>query len=182
MENEDTLLVETQIKSRLIYDGRIIKLKTDDIIQPDGSPSMREYVCHRGGAAILAVDDENCVYLVRQFRYPYKEVIFEIPAGKLEEGEEASITAERELEEEVGLRADEITPFGMLYPSPGYTDERLHIYLAKGLKKTSAHLDDGEFLNVHRLPFDQVISMVLKGEIHDAKTCYAVLRYSVRRL
>ena len=177
MENEDLFLIEKETQAHLRYDGRIIKLRVDDIALPDGKPSKREYVCHNGGAAILAVDDEDYVYLVRQFRYPYREVIYEIPAGKLEVGEEAIVTAGRELEEEVGLCAEKIVPYGMLYPSPGYTNEHLYIFLAKGLKQTNAHLDDEEFLNVHRLPFKQVLSMVMNGEIHDAKTCYAILRY-----
>ncbi|MBD5091908.1 MAG: NUDIX hydrolase [Clostridiales bacterium] len=181
MENEDLFLIEKEAEAHLLYDGRIIKLRVDDVTLPDGKPSKREYVSHNGGAAILAVDDEDFVYLVRQFRYPYREVIYEIPAGKLEVGEEAIVTAERELEEEVGLNADEIIPYGMLYPSPGYTNENLYIFLAKGLKQAKAHLDDEEFLNVHRLPYEQVLTMVMNGQIRDAKTCYAILRFAAER-
>lgn len=172
-------LTETEKTANVIYDGRIISLRVDDVILPDGRKAKREYVCHRGGAAILAVDDENCVYLVRQFRYPYREELLEIPAGKLEKGEEAIATARRELEEEIGMTADEIIPFGLIYPTPGYTDEKLHIFLAKGLKKGNMHLDDGEFLRVERLPFNTVLDRVLSGEIKDGKTCYAVMKYSL---
>lgn len=181
MEKDDLNLIETETQEHLLYDGRIIKLRVDDITLPDGNPSKREYVCHNGGAAILAVDDEGYTYLVRQFRYAYREVISEIPAGKLEAGEDAIVTAARELEEEIGLTAEEIVPYGMLYPSPGYTNEHLYIFLAKGLKKTAAHLDEDEFLNVRRIPFTELLSQVMNGEIHDAKTCYAALRYAAEK-
>ncbi|MDE6302116.1 MAG: NUDIX hydrolase [Clostridia bacterium] len=177
MEKE-LILTETEKKANVVYEGRIISLRNDDVILPDGKLAKREYVCHRGGASILAIDDENYVYLVRQFRYPYREELLEIPAGKLEEGEEAIVTARRELEEETGLVADEILPFGMIYPTPGYTNEHLYIFLAKGLKPTQAHLDEGEFLRVEKMPFDEVLKKVLSGEIKDGKTCYAVLKYA----
>ena len=172
-------LTETEKRANVVYEGRIITLRNDDIPVPDGRDAKREYVCHRGGAAVLAVDDGGYVYLVRQFRYPYREELVEIPAGKLEEGEEAIVTARRELEEEIGMTADEIVPFGMIYPTPGYTDEHLHIFLAKGLKKGSMHLDDGEFLRVERVPFKTVLAHVLSGEIKDGKTCYAVMKYAL---
>ena len=172
-------LTETEKTAHTLYEGRIIDLRVDDVTLPDGRDAKREYVCHRGGAAVLAVDDEGYVYLVRQFRYPYREELVEIPAGKLEKGEEAIATARRELEEEIGMTADEIVPFGLIYPTPGYTNEHLHIFLAKGLKKGSMHLDDGEFLRVERVPFESVLQRVLSGEIRDGKTCYAILKYSV---
>ena len=172
-------LTETEKKANVVYEGRILSLRNDDITLPDGRDAKREYVCHRGGAAVLAVDDDGYVYLVRQFRYPYREELVEIPAGKLEEGEEAICTACRELEEEIGMTADEILPFGMIYPTPGYTNEHLHIFLAKGLKKGSMHLDDGEFLRVERVPFKTVLERVLNGKIRDSKTCYAVMKYAI---
>ena len=168
---KDLILTETEKQAHTLYEGRIIKLRVDDVELPDGKPATREYVCHRGGASILAVDDDNFVYLVRQFRYPYREELLEIPAGKLEEGEEAIVTARRELEEETGLVADELLPYGLIYPTPGYTNENLYVFLAKGLKATKAHLDDGEFLRVERMPFDEVLKKVMSGEIRDGKTC-----------
>ena len=178
MDKENLNLTEIEKQANVVYEGRIISLRNDDIILPDGKPAKREYVCHRGGASILAVDDENYVYLVRQFRYPYREELLEIPAGKLEEGEEAIVTARRELEEETGLVADEIEPFGLIYPTPGYTNENLYVFLATGLKPTKAHLDEGEFLRVERLPFDEVFEKVISGEIKDGKTCFAILKYA----
>lgn len=171
----DEHLIEKEIKQNYVYHGRIINLRVDDVRLPDGVASKREYVEHRGGAAILAIDQSDYVYLVRQFRYPYREVIYEIPAGKLEEGEEAIVTARRELEEETGLVAEDIEQMGEIYPSPGYTNERLYIFLAKGLSQRSAHLDADEYLDVIRIPVDEAIDMVRKGVIKDAKTCYALL-------
>ncbi len=177
MERKDLILTETEMQANTLYDGRIISLRVDDIKLPDGKPAKREYVHHRGGASILAIDGENCVYLVRQFRYPYREELLEIPAGKLEEGEEPAVTARRELEEETGLAAVEIHPFGLIYPTPGYTDEHLYVFLAKGLKPSKMHLDEGEFLQVERVPLNEVYDRIMRGEIRDGKTCYAVMRY-----
>lgn len=179
MENET--LIEVTQQENLIYDGRIIRLYADDVLLPNGNAGKREYVAHRGGAAILPIDDQGNVYLVRQFRYPYREVILEIPAGKLEAGEDPLDTATRELEEETGFRGSELVPYGVLYPTPGYTNEHLYIYLAKGLFKGNAHLDKDEFLNLVVLPFDEVYRMVLDNRIRDAKTSYAVLRYALSR-
>lgn len=171
-------LTEIEKSAHTLYDGKIISLRVDDVILPDGQDAKREYVHHRGGASILAVDGEDNVYLVRQFRYPYRETVLEIPAGKLEEGEDAITTAERELKEEIGMIASEIVPFGLLYPSPGYTDERLYVFLARGLIEGSMSLDDGEFLRVEKLPFAEVLSDVMSGKIRDAKTCFAILKYA----
>lgn len=179
MEKQNIDLTEIQKNSRTLYAGRIISLQVDDIYLPDGREAMREYVHHRGGASVLAVDDEGFVYLVRQFRYPYKEELLEIPAGKLEEGEEAIVTAKRELEEEIGMTAEEILPYGLIYPTPGYTDENLYVFLAKGLKKSRMHPDDEEFLRVERKPFKEVLEQVLSGKLRDGKTCYAIMKYAL---
>ena len=172
----DENLIEKTLSSSELYHGRIVKLKLDDIELPDGNKAKREYVEHPGGAAILAVDGED-MWLVRQFRYPYKEVIEEIPAGKLEQGEDAIATAKRELIEEIGFEADSIEPFGMIYPTPGYTNEHLYIFLAKGLKKRETHLDEDEFVSAVKHPIKDVLSGILDGKIKDGKTCYAVLKY-----
>ena len=176
MDNEQDLMEKT-LRSTTHYDGVVCQFRVDDVELPNGNRSSREYVHHRGGAAILPVDDEGYAYVVRQYRHPYREVITEIPAGKLEAGEDPLMTASRELEEEIGMKASEIVPFGMLYPSPGYTDEHLYIYLATGLQRSHAHLDEDEFLHVKRVKVSDLLEQVLSGEIHDSKTCYAVLRY-----
>lgn len=177
----DEKLIEKEVKANKLYDGRIINLRVDDVLLPDGKPAKREYVEHRGGAAILAIDGEGFVYLVRQFRYPYRETLLEIPAGKLEAGEDPVVTAARELAEETGLVADSITPYGVIYPSPGYTNEKLYIYFASGLRQSEAHPDADEFLNVVRVPFEQALQGVIGGEIKDGKTCYAILKCAYLR-
>lgn len=168
---------EKTIQPHLLYEGRVIDVYRDEVELPNGEPAIREYVAHRGGAAILPIDEDGNVYLVRQFRYPYRTELLEIPAGKLEAGEDASEAARRELEEETGWICDNLRPYGVLYPSPGYTNEHLYIYLAEDLKKGHVHLDADEFVNVEVLPFDEVVRMVTDNTITDAKTCYAVLRY-----
>ena len=172
-------LIEKTLSSREIYNGRIINVKLDDVKLPDGNESKREYVEHPGGAAILAVDGED-MWLVRQFRYPYREVIEEIPAGKLEKGEDAIVTAKRELVEEIGYDCDSIEPFGMIYPTPGYTNEHLYIFLATGLKKRHTHFDEDEFISAYKRPIKDVLADILSGRIKDSKTCYAVLKYSLQ--
>ncbi len=167
---------EKEMNKNVVYSGKILTLRVDDVITPDGKEAKREYVEHRGGAGVLAVDEDGFVYLVRQYRYAYREELLEIPAGKLEEGEPAVLTAVRELEEETGLYG-EVKEFGLLYPTPGYTNEPLYIFLATNLKKKERHLDEGEFLDVIKIPFSKAYSMVLSGEIKDAKTCYAILKY-----
>lgn len=174
----DEKLIEREVKANTLYSGRIINLRVDDVALPDGTLSKREYVEHRGGAAVLAIDEDNFAYLVEQYRYPYREVTLEIPAGKLEAGETPDVTVARELEEETGLHAENITPFGVIYPTPGYTNEKLHIFLATGLKYVGEHPDGDEFLHVLRMPFSKAYEKTLCGELKDAKTCYAILKYA----
>ena len=169
-------LTEQTLSSKELFKGRIITVRLDEVKLPDGNESRREVVEHPGGAGILAVDGEE-MWLVRQFRYPYKEIIEEIPAGKLEKGEDAIVTAERELIEEIGYDCDSIEPFGMIYPTPGYTNEHLYIFLARGLKKRETHLDTDEFIHAFKRPIKAVLDDILAGKIKDGKTCYAVLKY-----
>lgn len=175
----DIDLFERQLSSETIYRGRIISVYNDEVQLPNGDKAHREYVDHVGGAAILPLDADGNVLLVRQFRYPYRSVIYEIPAGKLEKGEDPLVTAKRELEEETGYVADSMRPYGVFYPSPGYTDERLFLYVAEGLHKTAAHLDEDEFVDVYRFPLATVLQMVRSNEIKDGKTCYTVMRYAL---
>ena len=179
MEFED--LIEKQLSAHTLFEGRVINLRVDDVLLPNGKTSSREYVEHRGGAAILAVDDGGYIHLVRQFRYPYREAILEIPAGKLEKGEAPEIAAARELQEETGLVAETVEPYGVIYPSPGYTNERLYIFKASGIAKDVAHPDEDEFLNLVRIPFADALDMVLSGQIKDAKTCFAILKFANER-
>lgn len=168
-------------KENLIYDGRILRLFNDEVILDDGSESKREYVHHTGGSGVLAVDEDGYVYLVEQFRYPYRQTLLEIPAGKSEKGEASYDCALRELKEEVGLTADSLTDLGYIYPSPGYTDEPLHIYLAASFSVGKSSPDEHEFLNVKKIKFEEALKMVENNEIKDAKTVVAILRYALTR-
>lgn len=167
---------EKKTGGKTVYDGKILKLDVDEVLLDDGSSAMRECVRHSGGAAVLCVKD-NEVLLVRQFRYLYGKEIWEIPAGKLEKGEEPSVAAKRELEEETGCIAAELVPLLKIYPTPGYTDEVIHIFEAKNCRFAEQKLDEGEFLAVKFKNLDEVLKMIESGEICDAKTVAAIYRY-----
>ena len=172
---------EQTLDRRLIFDGKVIRVTLDTVRLENGDTSMREVVHHHGGACIMPVTDNGEVYLVRQFRYALGEEMWELPAGKLEAGEDPFEAAKRELEEECGVTADEYIPLGCIYPTVGYDSEKIHIWIARGLHATRQHLDEDEFLDVHKLPFDQVLQMVLDNTIRDSKTVAAVLRYALMR-
>ena len=168
-------LTEKKLSSKTVYDGKILKLTVDQVQLPDGKQSVRECVRHCGGAAVLLVKDGK-VALVKQHRYLYGKDIYEIPAGKLEAGEEPSVGAARECEEETGYSA-EVEKLLEIYPSPGYTDEVIHIYLAKNARFVGQHADEGEFLTCEFVPLEKVVEMMESGEICDAKTVAAVYKY-----
>lgn len=168
--------IEKTIKSEDIYKGRIVHLHVDEVELIDGSHSKREIVEHDGGVTVIPVDDEGNVYCVRQYRYAFGQSIIETPAGKLEKGEDKFACAVRELGEETGFTAEEYIYLGEFYPSPGYCHEKLYAYLALGLKKGEAHLDEGEFLDVVKYPLDTLVDMVMDNELSDAKTIIAILK------
>ncbi len=169
-------LFEKTLDSDVKFDGRILKLKVDSVQLPDGSASSREVVCHNGGAGILPLSKDGNVALVKQFRYPYKEVIYEIPAGKIDAGETPYQAVERELFEEVGGKSDNIIDLGIIYPSPGYTNEKIYIFLAQNTIFEQQKLDEGEFLEVEYFDFDKVLEMIEQNIIKDSKTIIAVLK------
>lgn len=169
-------LEEKKVSSNTVYSGKILRLDVDEVELPDGKPAVRECVRHTGGAAALFIR-EGKVALVRQYRYLYGEELYEIPAGKLERGEDARLSAMRELEEETGYRAASAKHLLDIYPTPGYTDEVIHIYLIDEAVYTAQRLDEGEFLNVEFLPLCEVLSLIESGAIKDAKTVCAVLKY-----
>ena len=169
-------LTEKTLSSEKIFDGVILHIRRDQVELPGGGRSVREVVDHPGGVCVLALDDQNQALLVSQYRYPYEKVLREIPAGKLEYGEDPAAAAIRELQEETGAVAGDFRSLGELYPSPGYCGEIIRMYLARDLTFGEAHLDEDEFLNLERVPFDQLVEQVLSGEIKDAKTIAAVLK------
>ena len=169
-------LTEKTVEKHTLYKGFIINLRVDDALLPDGRPCKREMVEHPGGAAVLCVE-EGKVLLVRQFRYAYGEELLEIPAGKLDKGEDPAHAAARELEEETGRVAERVEKLFTLYPTPGYTNEKLHDFLALGVHMGHVHPVDDEFVSVVRIPLADVSAMIADGRIRDAKTIAAVQRY-----
>ncbi|HCC34847.1 MAG TPA: ADP-ribose pyrophosphatase [Ruminococcaceae bacterium] len=169
-------LYETTISSAEKFHGRILNLRVDEITLPNGHTASREVVEHPGGVCVAAVTGKRELLLVRQFRYPYKEILTEIPAGKLEPGEDPKSCGERELLEETGLKADSFKEFGRIYPTPGYCDEIIYLYLATGLHDVGQRLDEDEFLEIERIPLDDALALVLNGKIIDAKTQIAILK------
>ena len=169
-------LIEKELSCQPIYEGRIIKVHVDKVELPNGSTSTREIVNHPGGVGILALDQDNQVLTVTQYRYAYRRALLEIPAGKLERGEDPYQAALRELREETGASTDKLVSLGEVYPSPGFSDEVIHLYLARDLTWGEMSPDEDEFLDVQRIPFSALLDRVLTGEVTDAKTCIAVLK------
>lgn len=169
-------LFEKKIKSEQIFDGKIVKLFVDDVELPNGRVAKREIVRHPGAVCVVPVTDDGCVIMVKQFRYPFASVLLEVPAGKLEYGEDPLSAVRRELSEESGAEAENIEYIGKLYTSVAIFDEQIHMYLATGLTFKKAHPDEGEFLEVEKIPLDTLVKMVMDGEIPDAKTQIAILK------
>ena len=165
---------EKTVNKTYLYNGKILNVRKDYIILPDGKPAVRELVEHIGGSSILC-EKEVKILLVKQFRYPYGEVIYEIPAGKLNEGEDPAQTAIRELEEEGGIIADKVEKLFDVYPTPAYTTEIIRIYRAVGIREAKAHLDEDEFLTAVWIEKEKLKDMIAHGEIKDAKTIIALL-------
>lgn len=173
-------LTERTIESKTMFQGRIITVLLDTAGLPDGGTAQREVVLHPGGVAILALDEADNVALVRQYRYPLHGLLLELPAGKLDPGEDPVTGALRELKEETGAVPDTFLPLGRILPAPGCYSEVLHLFLARNLHMGEQHLDPGEFLHVERIPFDEMVHRCLDGEIEDAKTVAAVLKAKVQ--
>lgn len=169
-------LTEKTLSQDYRFRGRIINLRVDEAKLPDGTTAAREVVEHPGGVCVAALTEDDCLLMVRQFRYPYEEILTEIPAGKRDPGEEPLTTGKRELKEETGYSAENYTFLGKLYPSPGYVDEIIFMYLATGLTAGEVCPDEDEFVEVIRLPLQEAVEQVLSGELTDAKTQAAVLK------
>ena len=168
-------LYEETISSEMIYKGKVVNLRRDKARLQNGSEVTREVVEHPGGVAVAAFVGDDLL-MVRQFRYAPKKVLLEIPAGKLNYGEDPRHCGRRELEEETGYQADEFISLGKMLPTCAYDEEVIHMYLARGLHKTHQHLDEDEFLDVEPIPFQKLVDMVLANEIEDGKTQIMILK------
>lgn len=167
---DDANLTEHCLSSSMLVEGKMLKAKHDKISLPDGSTSFREYVLHPGAVVIVALLPNGNVVLERQFRYPLRQVFIELPAGKIDPNEDNLATGQRELLEETGYTATEWVRLGLQHPCIGYSDEVIHMYLATGLTAGEHCRDEGEFLEVFDIGFEECLSMVERGEITDSKT------------
>lgn len=169
---------EKKISGETKFIGHIFRVELDSIELPDGKPAFREVVRHPGACCVVPLTDDGCVICVRQFRYPFYTETLEIPAGKLDKGdaEDPSGCARRELKEETGASADELVFLGEYWPSQAILDEKIYMYLARGLRFGNTDFDDGEFISVDRIPLDRLTEMIMNGEIKDGKTQVAILK------
>ncbi|MBR6108041.1 MAG: NUDIX hydrolase [Oscillospiraceae bacterium] len=170
-------LSETTLASEEIYNGKILHVTRDTVALEDGTQAFREVVHHPGGACVVPLTDDGDVIMVRQFRYPHAAETLEIPAGKLEYGENPADCAVRELKEEAGAVSGRFEPLGRLFPTPAYDKEVIYMYLARALDLTKEQsLDADEFLDVVRIPLKEAVEMVMRDELPDAKTQIALLK------
>jgi len=173
-------LQERTISSELIYQGKIITVKVDEVTLPNGKTAKREIVHHQGAVAVMPLTDDDRLIAVRQFRKPLEKTIVEIPAGKLEPGEDPLDCAVRELEEETGYQAEQVTHLSSFYTSPGFANEMLHLYVATGLRPGPSRLDEDEFVEVLALTREEAWALHASGEICDAKTVLALFAWENR--
>jgi ADP-ribose pyrophosphatase len=167
---------EIEISRQEIYDGRVIHLFVAEVKLANGGTSRRELVRHPGAVAVVALDEERNVLLVRQFRFAAGRVLTEIPAGTLEPSEDPAVCAERELQEETGFRPGRLTAIGGLFVAPGYTTEYIHLFLAEDLTPSWLSMDDDEAISVERVPLSDALAKIDSGEIIDGKSIAGLLK------
>ena len=167
---------EKTLESQTVYEGRVITVTQDTALLENGKTALRDVVHHHGGACILPYFEDGTICMVRQFRYAMQKELWELPAGKLEAGEDPFEAAKRELTEECGLTADRFINLGELYPTVGYDTEVIYTWVALGLHEARMHLDEDEFLTPERVDLNKAYEMVLSGEICDAKTVAGILK------
>ncbi|MBR5609207.1 MAG: NUDIX hydrolase [Elusimicrobiaceae bacterium] len=168
-------LKETKLSSKTLYTG-VVGFNYDTVQLINGKTASRVYLVHKGASAVLPIEDD-CVYLVQQYRYPIGRTTWELPAGKREDHQTFLTCAKAELEQEAGLKASKWKKLCVFNPSNAFSNEDLHIYLARGLKKVSQDLDEDEFVNVKKFPLNKAYQMIKTGKIQDAKTLIALLMY-----
>jgi ADP-ribose pyrophosphatase len=171
----DSHLTEKLVESKPIYDGRIVHLYVDTVELPNGKQAQREIVRHTGAVAVVPIDSDGNVVMVRQYRHAAGRVLLEIPAGTINPGEDPDLCAGRELQEEAGYKPGKLQKIGGIFVAPGYSTEYIHLYLATELVESRLEMDDDEFLEVERLSFPELINKISAGEITDGKTISAVL-------
>lgn len=167
---------EKTLSQELVFDGRIFKVVRKTVELENGDKAFREVVIHTGGAAILPIDRDNNLWLIRQFRSPFEQEILEIPAGKIEIGEKPFEAAKRELGEETGCTAKDYFDIGDFWPTVGYCGEKIYLFIATGITPGEQHLDKNEFVSVVKVPFSEALAMVLDGRIKDGKTIIAIFK------
>ncbi len=176
----DMHLAEVTVSSEPVFDGLLLHVRRDVVRLPDGKPATREYIVHPGAVLMVPVLADGRLVVERQYRYPVGRVFLEFPAGKLDPGESALVTAQRELIEEAGYRAAAWTWLGVIHPVVGYSNESIEFYIAEGLTHVGAELDDGEFLEIVTMSVDDMLAALDRGEITDGKTVAALLLYARR--
>ncbi len=172
----DKSLLEKKIQSEKIFSGTLLHVYRDQVLLPDGETSVREWIDHPGASAILPVFESGHVQLLKQFRYPLQRNFLEVPAGKIDRGEDPLVAAKRELEEETGIHGKNWISLGEFYPCIGYTNEVIYLYVTWDLDVSDNRVDDDEFLKPVRIPFQKAIDKVYSGEISDGKTVVNILR------
>lgn len=165
---------ERKLSSEMKFDGKLIKV-TYDVAEVNGKEAWREVVHHPGASAVVAIDENNRIIMEKQFRYALNDYLLEIPAGKLDKGEDPLVCAKRELEEETGIIASEWISLGTIATSPGFCNEVIHLYVAKGLSKGEIHWDEDEYVEVERYTFDELLQSIKEETIKDSKTLSALL-------
>ena len=175
--NDISKFQEKQKSSQLIFDGKVLHLYRDEIYLPDGREAFREFCRHIGAVCVVPVTDEGEIICVKQYRYAVGEVMLEIPAGKLDaKDEDPREAALRELREETGATCKKLTYMGKYFSSPAILDDCLHMYMAEGLEFGDTDLDEDEFIEIVKIPVDELVDMIMRGEVHDGKTQAAVVR------
>ncbi len=169
-------LFEKTVEKNYVYEGKIINVRRDKAELHNGNPCIREVVEHNGGVCVAALTENKELIFVRQFRYPYMEIVLELPAGKLEKGEDPFEAGKRELEEETGTVAGKYYDLGKFYPTPGYCGEIIHLYAASDLTATQMNPDEDEFLEVEKIHIDKAVDMVINNEIRDGKTIALIMK------